>query len=67
MLVTIEVLDFNYSISSANTWSRVVIPIPGDTTGTWNKGDSVGIKIIFLWESVLILQQLTLTLGLLLK
>ena len=38
---------FTYSISSANTWSRVVIAIPGDTTGTWNKGDSVGIKIIF--------------------
>ena len=38
---------FNYSISSANTWERKVISVSGDTTGTWNKGDSVGIKIVF--------------------
>ena len=38
---------FNYTINSANTWERKTITIPGDTTGTWNKADSVGAKIIF--------------------
>ena len=38
---------FNYTISSANTWERKTITIPGDTTGSWNKGNSVGLKIIF--------------------
>ena len=38
---------FTYPISSANTWSRVVINVPGDTSGTWNKGNSVGVKIVF--------------------
>ena len=38
---------FNYTINSANTWERKTITIPGDTTGTWNKGNSVGAKIIF--------------------
>ena len=37
---------FVYPISSANTWSRVVINVPGDTSGTWNKGSGVGIKIV---------------------
>ena len=38
---------FNYTINSANTWERKTITIPGDTTGTWNKANSVGAKIIF--------------------
>ena len=38
---------FNYTINSANTWERKTITIPGDTTGTWNKNNSVGAKIIF--------------------
>ena len=37
---------FTYPISSANTWSRVVIKVPGDTSGTWNKDNGVGIKIV---------------------
>ena len=40
-------LAFVYPISSANTWSRVVIKVPGDTSGTWNKAESVGVKIVF--------------------
>jgi len=40
-------LAYNYTINSANTWERKVINVPGDTSGTWNKGDSVGVKIIF--------------------
>ena len=31
-----------YTISSANTWERKVITIPGDTSGTWN---SNGLRI----------------------
>ena len=38
---------FNYTINSANTWERKTITIPGDTTGSWNKSNSVGAKIIF--------------------
>ena len=38
---------FNYTINSANTWERKTITIPGDTTGSWNKANSVGAKIIF--------------------
>ena len=38
---------FNYTINSANTWERKTITIPGDTTGTWNKADSIGAKVIF--------------------
>ena len=38
---------FNYTISSANTWERKTITIPGDTTGSWNKGNNVGLKVIF--------------------
>ena len=38
---------FNYTINSANTWERKTITIPGDTTGTWNKANSIGAKVIF--------------------
>ena len=36
---------FNYTINSANTWERKVIKIPGDTTGTWNRDNSLSIKV----------------------
>jgi len=38
---------FNYTISSANTWERKTITIPGDTTGTWHKDHQMGLKIIW--------------------
>ena len=38
---------FTYTISQSNTWERKTITIPGDTTGTWEKSDGVGAKIIF--------------------
>ena len=38
---------FTYTISSANTWEQKSITITGDTTGTWNKTNSVGICINF--------------------
>ena len=36
-----------YSISSANTFEFKTITIPGDTTGTWNTTDGVGIQLLF--------------------
>jgi hypothetical protein len=38
---------FTYTISSANTWEQKTITITGDTSGTWNTGNSGGIGIIF--------------------
>ncbi len=36
---------FTYTISAANTWQQISITIAGDTTGTWNTGSSVGIRV----------------------
>ena len=36
-----------YSINSANTWEKKSITILGDTTGTWNNDNTVGIRIWF--------------------
>ena len=38
---------FNYTISSANTWERKTITIPGSTDGTWLTGTSEGMNIWF--------------------
>jgi hypothetical protein len=38
---------FTYTISSANTWTRISITIPGDTTGTWLKTNGNGLQITF--------------------
>jgi hypothetical protein len=38
---------FAYTISSANTWEQKTITIAGDTTGTWLKTNSTGIRIIY--------------------
>lgn len=38
---------FSYAISSANTWEQKTITIAGDTTGTWNKDNSVSILLTF--------------------
>ena len=32
-----------YTISSANTWERKTITVPGDTSGTWNTSNGIGI------------------------
>ena len=42
---TNRVYIFSYSISSANTWERKTITIPGDTTGTWLTTNGTGIII----------------------
>jgi hypothetical protein len=39
---------FTYVISSASTWTKIVLTIPGDTTGTWiNAGQSASIGLDF--------------------
>ena len=36
---------FTYTISSANTWEFKSITIAGDTTGTWNTTNGLGIRV----------------------
>ena len=36
---------FTYTISSANTWERKTITVPGDTTGTWATDNTRSIQI----------------------
>lgn len=38
---------FTYSINSANTWEQKTITVPGDTTGTWLKNSSAGMRLNF--------------------
>ena len=38
---------FSYTINSANTWERKTITISGDTSGNWNTGNSIGIRLNF--------------------
>jgi hypothetical protein len=38
---------FGYTISAANTWQKVTVTIPGDTTGTWvGATNGYGIQVI---------------------
>ena len=36
---------FTYTISSANTWERKTITVPGDTTGTWATDNTTGLQV----------------------
>ena len=36
---------YDYTISSANTWERKTITFAGDTTGTWNKDNQLGMRL----------------------
>jgi hypothetical protein len=38
---------FTYTISAANTWEQKTVTIPGDTSGTWETGNSVGLYVQF--------------------
>lgn len=38
---------FTYSISAANTWEQKAVVIPGDTTGTWATGNTIGMYVMF--------------------
>ena len=36
-----------YSVSVANTWEQKTITLTGDTTGTWDTENGIGLRIIF--------------------
>jgi hypothetical protein len=36
---------FTYTINAANTWEYKTVTIPGDTAGTWNSGNGVGLQV----------------------
>jgi hypothetical protein len=38
---------FTYAVSAANTWERKTVSIAGDTTGTWNTTNGIGINLEF--------------------
>jgi hypothetical protein len=38
---------FSYTISATNTWQKISITIPGDTTGTWLINNGVGVNVYF--------------------
>ena len=38
---------FSYTISSANTWTQISITVAGDTTGTWAKDNTRGLRVMF--------------------
>jgi hypothetical protein len=38
---------FNYTISSASTWTQISVTIPGDTSGTWATDNTAGMYVNF--------------------
>jgi hypothetical protein len=42
---TARCYPFNYTISTANTWTKISVTIAGDTTGTWAKDSSTGMRL----------------------
>jgi hypothetical protein len=39
---------FTFPISAVNTWAKIIVTIPGDTTGTWVlTGNNVGLHVRF--------------------
>jgi hypothetical protein len=38
---------FTYTISSANTWEQKTVTIAGDTSGTWETTNSIGLAVYF--------------------
>jgi hypothetical protein len=38
---------YSYTINSANTWEYKTITIVGDTTGTWEKTNGIGLNLIW--------------------
>ena len=38
---------FSYTISAANTWEQKTVTITGDTTGTWNTSNGIGLELGF--------------------
>ena len=38
---------FSYTISTANTWQQISVTITGDTSGTWNTTNGLGMLVLF--------------------
>ena len=38
---------FSYTISSANTWEKKTVSIPGDTSGSWSYTTDLGLRLNF--------------------
>jgi hypothetical protein len=38
---------FAYTINSANTWEYKTVAISGETTGTWQTGNGMGVSVLF--------------------
>jgi hypothetical protein len=38
---------FSYTISAANTWEQKSITVPGDTSGTWDATNGLGMRLAF--------------------
>jgi hypothetical protein len=38
---------FNYTVSSANTWTQISVTVAGDTSGSWTTDNSAGLNIVF--------------------
>ena len=39
--------SFSYTISASNTWEYKTVIVPGDTSGTWNKTNQLGLTVTF--------------------
>ena len=39
----------SYTVNVANTWEKKTITVPGTSSGTWNTGNTVGIRLIWNW------------------
>ena len=46
-----RVYAFTYSLSSADTWTYITVTFPGETTGTWNTDNTVGMYVSFNYGS----------------
>ena len=38
---------FSYSLPVANTWTKITVTIPGDTSGSWHVGNLAGFRVHF--------------------
>jgi hypothetical protein len=36
-----------FTIPTAGVWHEIIIPIPGDTTGTWKKDNGIGMQLVW--------------------
>ena len=44
---TVRSYPYSYTINSANTWEYKTVTIAGDTSGTWNTTNSIGMVVYF--------------------